>query len=294
MTSERSVRQIIEDAGQRTTVTAGVAVRITDISVKGVVVDRAEVRAIRDKLRANFGWAGPAFVTRLVEEELHSDPQALRDLLASAVSWISGDKASPIEQRAAEPLALALMAGTLAQRFNLLPKTLDLKAAIADLWKQFRESDSATTLNPLNEAIDNLRHAVRSKLDISIKKLPVDKQERNNRDAEGFYDADAVYLSKHQLGQMSGMAPLEVARELHRLGMLLKGPGRYLLHNYVKGLGPVPSYALSRLHFANTSDVVSAESLRREAEQHHKLAEQLTRQADVIAGFTPSQKQASP
>jgi hypothetical protein len=292
MSSERSVRQIIEDAGQRTKVTAGIVVRIADISVPGVIVPPEEVRAIRDGLRANFGWAGPAFVARLVEEGLHADPQALRELLARTVAWISGDKASPIEQRAAEPLALALMAGLLAQRFKLLSDTLDLKGAIANLWKQFRESDSAAALNPLDEAVDNLRHAVRSKLDISIKKLPL-AQERNNRDAEGFYDDNAVYLSKEQLGRMSGMGPGEVARELHRRGMLIKGPGRYLLQPYVKCLGAVPSYALSRLHFGNTSEVVTEESLRREAEQHQKMVDELVRQADEIARFSHPQE-ASP
>jgi hypothetical protein len=289
MSSERSVRQIIEDAGQRTKVTAGIVVRIADITVQGVTVAPGELRAIRDGLRANFGWAGPAFVTRLIQEGLHTDALALRELLARTVSWISGNEASPIEQRAAEPLALALMAGLMAQRFKLLPDELDLKGAIAGLWKQFKESDSAAALSPLDEAVDNLRHAVRSKLDISIKKLPL-AQERNNRDAEGFYDDSAVYLSKDQLGRMSGMGPGEVARELHRRGMLLKGPGRYLLQPYVKGLGAVPSYALCRLHFGNTSEVVTEESLRREAEQHQKMVEELVRQADEIARFSHPQE----
>ena len=128
------------------------AVRIIDIDVSGVnrAVDKTALRAI-DEIDAHYGHAGIAFVRALFEQGLHQQAIALRERIDKAAREIAGgDNADAAEIRAARPLALLMVAGTMAVGFGLLPETTPVKEAVQWAWRQFKQSLDAAALDPVN------------------------------------------------------------------------------------------------------------------------------------------------
>jgi hypothetical protein len=274
MSSEKSIQQIIESQGRGFKVNAGTVVRVVDLLIKPVTIDNKEFREIERLFGKNFGHAGPLFVERLIEEGQHTDPTALRDLVAATTAALAGEDATPIETRAAGVLGLLRAAGELAQSYDLLPPSIDIGAAIKSMWDDFRGSDSAEVLDPVATGIERLGVAIRQNIDITIKKLPKPEHD-NNVKAEGWHDGNYVYLPGDVLAKYSGFPANQIAKRLHADKMLSPGEDNNLARQWVRGVGRLRVYALMRSHFATIGEVVTPKSLREQAEEMRRDADAL-------------------
>src|SRR4051794_20587580 len=139
LSSEKSLEEkITGDGGE---FTSGMAVRIPDIDVTDVnrSVDRETLDKI-DGVRRNYGHAGPAFVEALVAEGLHRDPEQIRAGVRRCQDKLAGADAGSAMKRAAEPFAILMIAGEMAQAFDLLPRETDVGSAIRWAWRRFQNS----------------------------------------------------------------------------------------------------------------------------------------------------------
>lgn len=267
MSSEKSIRQIIESQGRGVKVNAGVVVRVVDLVIKAVMVDPKEFQQIEALFRDNYGHAGPKFIQALIEEGHHADPATLREMVMASTAALAGKDASAIERRAAGVLGLICAAGELAQGYRLLPPSLDIGKAIESIWADFKTSDSAEVLDPYTAAIERLGVAIRQNLDVTIKKLPKPDHD-NNVKAEGWHDGNYVYLPGDVLTRYCGLPANQIAKKLHADRMLSPGEGKNLARKGVPGIGyDFRVYALFRSHFAATGEVVTPDSLRGQAEK---------------------------
>jgi Domain of unknown function (DUF927) len=188
---------------------AGMAVRFPDIDVTGLnrSVPAEVLRAI-NAIHSNFGHAGPAFVAGLVAEKFHSLPDTLRESVLQAACKIAGQLSDGAFQRAAIPLAVLQVAGTLAKHFKILPQSAPVASAIAWAWEQFTLSLDSLVLSPTEKLLGNMRRFIAQGWDVTIKDIRSNAPEQDvvfaagrektwrqdNREASGWYDDDTVYL----------------------------------------------------------------------------------------------------
>jgi hypothetical protein len=173
----------------------GMAARFADIDCSDVnrKVPANTIAAI-GAMQRHYGEAGIAFIRRFLAEDLHRDPDALRQRIVKMANTLAGDDVVGAQVRAALPFALLDICGELARAFGVLPKTADVKGAIHWAWKAFTASSGARALEPEQQAENNLRRHVAEHRDITIKKTELSDNVRNNRDAIGWYDSKAVYI----------------------------------------------------------------------------------------------------
>jgi phage/plasmid primase-like uncharacterized protein len=176
---------------------AGMAVRIVDVDVTDV--DRSvptDLMRVIAGVEKNYGHAGPAFVAKLIERKRHHVLDALREEVIDAARTLAGPDADAARLRAATCLALPLVAGRMAQDFDLLPWSIDLDGAIKWSWDRFTRSSDADALAPDEQAITNIRAWIAERWDVTIKSVDTgaDSYDRklNNREAVAWYDATAI------------------------------------------------------------------------------------------------------
>jgi phage/plasmid primase-like uncharacterized protein len=230
---------------------AGMAVRITDIDVTGVDrnVVQITLRAI-DGIKRHYGHAGPAFVRALIERGYHRKAPELRERVLRAASELAGQGASGASIRAATPLAVLLVAGSLAKTFGLLPSETAITESIHWAWNRFSQSSDAAPLDPEKQAIDNILIWISERWEVTIK--PVNTRSRNNREAVAWFDAKAVYITKGRLREAAGntLKESQIAAILSQRGLLVEKPkpDRYCVE-WIPKIGRIPAYALSRDFF---------------------------------------------
>ena len=142
------------------------------------------------------------------------------------------------------------MAGGMAQTYGLLPQGEMLRDAIRWAWTGFQESSDAVALDPAEQAITNIRQWISEKWNTSVQWL--DATERPTRDAEAWWDDEAVFIVPRRLEIAAGGTLKEamIAKALNAAGMLAKTKdAEHLAVGYVRKLGPIKAYALSRAHF---------------------------------------------
>ncbi|ACL58967.1 bifunctional DNA primase/polymerase [Methylobacterium nodulans] len=230
---------------------AGMAARFADVDVTSV--NRSVDRPTLDRIAAierNFGHAGPAFVRALVADGAHRDPVALRERIMADVKRIAGTAADSTQMRAAIPFALLRRAGELAVSYRLLPAETPVAAAVAWAWNQFMHSSDARALDPEEQVVANLRAWVVQRWNVTLRE--VGASGGGPREAEGWFDEDAVYVLREKLRAAAGNVMTEEATAgvLRRNALLFKEEkdGRPYLR-YVRGLGKVQAYALKRPDF---------------------------------------------
>lgn len=232
----------------------GMAVRIPDIDVTGV--DRnvpASTMAAIGAIERNYGHAGPEFIRRIVESDLHRQPIDLRDTINSNAGLIAGEGADAGVLRAALPFAILQTAGQIARRVGVIPEATDVPRAITWAWGKFRSSSGAVAMSPEEQAITNLRLWIADRWGSSIR---LTDAEASPRETVGWHDADAVYIPTSRLREASGGSLKEeaVAKILEDKGFLVRKErdGR-LYTRYVPRVGKVNAYALSRSEFGKSN-----------------------------------------
>lgn len=268
LSGEQSLEEKVTSDGEEWM--GGMAVRILDIDV--TAVNRtvpAETLQIINGIRTNFGHAGPAFVEHLVKGGLHRRALELRERINHVAETIAGD-ADAATRRAALPLAVLQVAGEIARGAGLVSPEVNIGGAIAWAWSRFLTSSNAEALSPDDQSRNALRLWIMSRWNVTIKNV-TGEGGSSVREAEGWYDGDAVYIPKDRLKEAGGGASKEtaVAEMLERTGGLYKRKDtkrRYV--EYIPGKGPVKAYALSRQQFGQNSSADDADRPSAAVVQH--------------------------
>lgn len=236
---------------------AGMAVRIVDVDVTDVDrnVPVSLMRGIAG-VEKHHGHAGPAFVAKLIEGKRHEAPDALRELVIEAARKIAGEKADAARLRAATCLALPLVAGRLAQDFDLIPWSLDLDRVVYWAWERFTRSSDADALAPDEHAIANIRAWIAERWDVTIKSVDTGAdgfdRKLNNREAVAWYDETAIYLPVQRIREASGetLKAQQVAKALIDRGLLVRRhDNQRATIRWVPKVGKIDAYALKRSEF---------------------------------------------
>ena len=249
LSSETSLEAKITADGENWT--GGQAVRIADVDVSGInrLLDQATLDKIAGVSR-NYGHAGPAFVRALIEAGHHERAAEIKEKILAGARVIAGSGADAAMIRAALPLAILSAAGGLAQAFGLLPPGPTLNQAIRWAWAGFKASSDAVALDPAEQAIGNIRTWIAERWRTSLHN--VHAEEKPTKDAVGWWDDTAIYLTPDRLKEAAGGTLKEelIAGVLNDAGMLAKTKGgRHLCVSWVPSFGSMKAYALSRNHF---------------------------------------------
>lgn len=117
-------------------------------------------------------------------------------------------------------------------------------------WAGFKASSDAQALDPAEQAIGNVRQWIAERWNTSVHWL--DAEVRPTRDALGWWDDRAVYLTPDRLVEAAGGTLKEnlIAKALGAAGMLAKTKdAEHLCISFVPKVGRLKAYALSRNYF---------------------------------------------
>jgi hypothetical protein len=250
MSSEKSLAQKVNsDGGQWT---GGMAARFPDVDCSDVdaKVPKTTISKING-IYQHYGQARRPFIAAFLEAGLWRQPEAeqLRGKILAAAEKIAGEGADGARIRSAYPFALILISGTLAQEFNVLPKTANIKAAVTWAWQRFAASTEAQALDPVQHALANLHRWIAEHWDTAIKKIG--SSYHSSRDAFGWYDNDAVYIPTARITEATGgvLSERAVGRRLKDNGHLLRTDTERPSVRDIPGIGRVSAYVLKRSEF---------------------------------------------
>jgi hypothetical protein len=231
---------------------AGMAVRVADIDVTGV--NRAVAQDALDALggiEKHFGHAGPAFVRGLIRDGHHHSAEHLRrEINRAAQLLVKGDIGTRI--RAPTPFACLLVAGELAKALDVIPRAADVRAAVLWAWSRFLESSEAVALDPVEQAVSNLRTWIAAGWDVTVKSVDTgweDGRPPNNRETLAWYDPEAVYIPTSRLREAAGgaLTEREIAQALDSRGLLARRhDARRIAIRRIPRVGRIDAYALRR------------------------------------------------
>lgn len=233
---------------------AGMAVRIVDVDVTDVDRDipATTLRAIAG-IDTHHGYAGPAFVERLIATGLHRTPDILRDRILTEARKLAGDTTDSARIRAATCLALPLVAGQLAQEFGLLPSFIDIESPVRWAWSRFQKSSDAEALEPGEQVVSMLRSWIAERWDVTIKAVDAGEysfdRKANNREAVAWYDRDSIYIPAHRLREAAGetLKAAQISKILTDRDMLSRRHNdKRAIVRFVPGIGRLDAYALKR------------------------------------------------
>jgi hypothetical protein len=183
-----------------------------------------------------------------------------------AARKIAGEKADSARLRAATCLALPLVAGRLAQDFDLLPWSLDLEGVIQWSWERFTRSSDAEALAPDEQAIANIRAWIAERWDVTIKSVDTGAdgfdRKLNNREAVAWYDQTAIYLPVQRIREASGetLKAQQIVKALTDRDLLAKRHNsKRASVRHVPEVGRIDAYALKRQEFGRRSAWLSSE-----------------------------------
>jgi hypothetical protein len=263
LSSETSLENKITADGE--TWTGGQAVRIADVDVTGInrLLDAKVFQQI-SAVSKHYGHAGPAFARGLIEAGYHQRASEVRDKINEVARRLAHPKvdgrpvpgavADAAAIRAAMPLAILAIAGRLAQSFDLLPTGNAIADAVQWAWTGFHESSNAAALDPETRAVGAIQEWVAARWNTSIHWL--DAEVRPTRDAMGWWDDEAVYLTPSSLTEAAGGSMKEeaLAKLLNDRDLIAKRKSpKHTYVAYVPKVGGLPkAYALSRSHFGRT------------------------------------------
>jgi hypothetical protein len=240
---------------------AGMAVRLADVDVTGV--NRAAAQDTLNTIAGidrHFGHAGPAFVHGLIRDGHHRNSEDLRRQVDRAAALIAQEEVGT-RVRAATPFALLLVAGELAKALDVLPPSADVRGAVLWAWNRFLSSSEALALNPVEQAISNLRTWVAERWDVTVKSVDAAWDDAsgvrvNNRETLAWYDPDAVYIPRSRLREAAGNAltEREIAQAVEKQGLLARRhDARRIAVRWVPNVGRIDAYALRRDEFGRTA-----------------------------------------
>ncbi len=250
MSSEKSAKDIVESAGE--VWLPGAAVRmptiIIDESAKSV--DKKTLDSLKRVLAENYGLAGPAFASHLINDGVVDDLPSLRDRVFNASVSIAGDygQRSDILARAARPFALVAVASTLAADAGLISD--DALEAVLDAlqaaFNRFAESTDSGSGDPVGEALDKLAATLNARIGVDV--LEIDAGHRS-REAVAFYNnRGRVFVRTDKLSDLAGgkVSDGALVKALKQQGILIdpKRADRRLYVRHVPGVGKIACYEL--------------------------------------------------
>jgi hypothetical protein len=259
LSSEQSLeKRVIDDGG---VYTEGAALRILDIDVSSLDKSpKPELFQQIELIEQNYGHAGPAFVQGMMSKGLHSRGEELRRRIIDAAQTLAHgepgereDEASPSPAliRAAQPLAIVQVAAELAQEFGLIPRQADCAKVVQWAWDRFREASDRLVRTPEERAIEALSLFIAQRWDVSIR--AIDASRPANREAEGWYDDDAIYIPAGLLSPAAGniLKQKPLAKILKEKGLLARTEGDHSTVRVRSGKRFLRIYALAREAFSS-------------------------------------------
>ena len=255
LSNEMSLEAKIRAAGEAWT--GGQAVRVADVDVGDInrLLDASTFAKI-SAVSKHYGWAGPAFVRALVEAGTHERADDVKAGINTLADRLAGPNADSATRRAARPFAILLMAGGMAQQYGLLPTGAAVQDAVRWAWAKFTKSSDAVALDPTAQAVGNIRQWIAERWRTSLHGIHA--EEKPTRDAVGWWDDDAVYLTPDRLVEAAGgtLKETAIAKALSEAGMLEKTKStRNFAIFWVPKVGKLKAYALSRDHFGRGPEV---------------------------------------
>lgn len=242
LSAEKTLQQAIEEGGGEWL--PGISVRIPDINVSGVnaEVPPATMNEV-NKVKTNFGHAGPMFVQALIDQGLHGDSDELQRKIDALSVKIAGSENSEL-RRAAIPFAVVACAGGLAKAAGILPKTIDVDATITWGWKQFRTNNESTGGDRKDEALDTFNAWLSRNWNLTV----VSKTESApKREVEAWYDDKFVYVKKDTLEKVlpQTITVTDFVNRMKSMNILIPDGSRNV-HKYTPGLNIGTCYWLAR------------------------------------------------
>ena len=258
LTSEIAISKIIEAAGEQALV--GFTARFADINVDGYKsMSDANYKKLNKLLSTNYGWIGPAFVKHLVESGLSQDD--VNDAIDAKVqALVNGDKeASSLVSRSAQVFAILWQVGEMLEAAGLLSEGSDCGGRIRKIWASYRLSEVAAVLDPVQSAIETLRHALRTRIGVDVHPTSGNEDKKSRASVAWYVPLDVsnafpdgqppveFYVPKDELVKLAGgtvgVGPL---REALEAAGILKRPEKKKLvyHQYVPKVGAVNAYRL--------------------------------------------------
>ena len=249
LSSESSLAEkIVRDGGQWT---AGMAVRFPDIDVTDVnrQVDAETLNRI-EGINQHYGHAGRAFVRELFEAGLHRRPLEVRERIMQIARNLAGEASDSGTIRAAMPFAILIVAGEMAKAFRVLPESEETMPAVLWAWATFRQSLDSLALDPKEQAIANIREFVAAWWNVTIRFIGHEGN-THSRQAEGWYDDDAVYLPRVTLLKAAGgtLKESQISKTLAVRRLLARSDTNRHTVQWIPGFKRVRAYALKRSEF---------------------------------------------
>ncbi len=255
LSNERKLADSVREAGGKWT--PGAELRLLDVDVSTISPDLpAALFVALDGIRANYGHAGPAFVEALFKHKLPEKPGDLRDLIKSKARELA--RSMPDNQAKAERAALGLacvwVAGDLAKRFGLLPAFAEPELAVRWAWQRFADEADVLTGSAEDRAISALGLWIIQRWNVTVKNR--DATSAGVREAEAWYDDDAVYIPVETLAAAAGgMLPQKALATILNDRDLFAKRGRDHLSIMFGGRDSrIRVYALRRQAFAPVRD----------------------------------------
>lgn len=222
----------------------GAVARVLDVNVDSFdsrVNDISAVREMSALIKANFGFAGPAFVHGLFERGYVNRVGELRQRL-DAHSKLLAEDATGLVGRVAHVVALLMLSVELAVEFKVLPESAitSVSNAINLVWGGFKDSNAADTQLSI---IEDVRNWVISKLNVSI--IPLDNiGSRQYKEAEAWHDGTLIYVPTHKAEDMTKGAfrKIAIARALCNGGILRRHRQDQFSASYIPRVGNAISH----------------------------------------------------
>ncbi|MEM7238294.1 MAG: DUF927 domain-containing protein [Pseudomonadota bacterium] len=241
---------------------AGMAVRIADVDVSAV--NRSVNAETLDRITGverHYGHAGPKLVEALVGTGTPNRAIELRNQVLRFARQLAGTDSESAKIRAAYPFAILAIAGKLARQCSILPPGTDIGQAVDWAWQSFQSSNDSRALSPDDRSVEQLREFIARRWCVSIRPL---SPENRIREAEGWYDDNAVYLPTSVAAKATGGT-----QKGQQLGSILKTKG--LLYQFdlnrstvqwTPGYGRIRSFAFKRSEFGRLEGPIKPISQR--------------------------------
>ncbi len=242
----------------------GAELRILDIDIS-TIPDSDGLKTLAERVKAeihaHYGMAGPAFVAGLFEHGLVKRADEIRDTIRKRARDLARSAPSGGEgkaARAATALAVLSVAGHLAKKFGLLPRFAKPEIAVNWAWTRFIDESEVISSSPEERAIGALHLWIMQRWNVSVRDWQSSRA--GVREAEAWYDDDAIYIPANSLAEAAGgfLPQKALGLALDERGLLAKKDkdGR-LTYRYGPRESRLRFYALDRKVFgAIRSDVV--------------------------------------
>ena len=199
---------------------------------------------------ARFGYVCWADIQEVFDCVVAEYADGLRKAVLKTAGALAGDGADSAHRRAAIPFALLLTGGMLARDFGVLPAETNVEEAVRWGWRRFCGSTEAEALDPKAQALSNIRLWIAARWNSTCRYIGTTFH--HLRDADAWYDNDAVYIPRAAIAAAAG----HVLSEQELLKIFVDGKhlaarhdGKRAAVRYIKGVGAVTAYALNRTEF---------------------------------------------